>query len=36
MLVGQGTDGDYNGNSKALYQSKDKGKTWEYVEEVKK
>jgi hypothetical protein len=35
MLVGQGVDGDYNGNSSALYQSKDKGETWEYVKEVK-
>ncbi|MFC4780699.1 WD40/YVTN/BNR-like repeat-containing protein [Eubacterium multiforme] len=34
MLVGQGSDGDYNGNSKALYESKDKGKTWKYVKEV--
>lgn len=36
MLVGQGTDGDYNGDSSALYQSKDNGETWEFVEEVKK
>lgn len=36
MLVGQGSDGDYNGNSSALYQSKDNGETWEYVKEVKK
>jgi hypothetical protein len=35
MLVGQGADGDYNGNSSALYQSKDNGETWEYVKEVK-
>lgn len=35
MLVGQGSDGDYNGNCKALYESKDKGKTWKYVKEVK-
>ncbi|WP_416827934.1 WD40/YVTN/BNR-like repeat-containing protein [Ectobacillus polymachus] len=35
MLVGQGSDGDYNGNSSALYQSKDKGETWEFVKEVK-
>lgn len=35
MLVGQGADGDYNGNSKALYESKDQGKTWVYVKEVK-
>lgn len=35
MLVGQGSDGDYNGNSRAQYQSKDNGETWEYVKEVK-
>lgn len=35
MLVNQGTDGDYNGNSKSLYQSKDKGISWEYIVEVK-
>ncbi|PJI07288.1 MULTISPECIES: WD40/YVTN/BNR-like repeat-containing protein [Clostridium] len=35
-LVGQGSDGDYNGNSKALYESKDNGKTWGYVKEVSK
>ncbi|MGG0454821.1 WD40/YVTN/BNR-like repeat-containing protein [Bacillus mycoides] len=35
MLVGQGEDGDYNGNSSILYQSKDQGETWEYVKEVK-
>lgn len=33
--VEQGADGDYNGNSSLLYKSKDKGKTWEYVKEVK-
>ena len=36
MLVGQGADGDYNGNSKVLYQSKDQGITWEFIKEVKK
>ena len=36
MLVGQGADGDYNGDSSALYQSKDNGETWEFVEEVKR
>jgi heme/copper-type cytochrome/quinol oxidase subunit 2 len=36
MLVGQGVDGDYNGNSKVLYQSKDQGVTWEFIKEVKK
>lgn len=34
VLVGQGSDGDHNGNSSALYQSKDQGITWEYVKEV--
>lgn len=34
VLVGQGSDGDYNGVSKALYESKDEGKTWKYVKEV--
>lgn len=33
LLVGQGQDGDYKGGVKALYQSEDKGKTWEYVKE---
>jgi len=33
ILVGQGADGDYNGGCKALYQSKDKGKIWEYIKE---
>ncbi|MGG0178204.1 WD40/YVTN/BNR-like repeat-containing protein [Gottfriedia acidiceleris] len=36
MLVGQGSDGDYKGNSSELYQSKDKGQTWNFVKEVKK
>lgn len=36
MLVGQGSDGDYNGNSSELYQSEDKGQTWKFVKEVKK
>jgi len=34
MKVNQGSDGDYNGGCKALYQSKDQGKTWEFVEEI--
>lgn len=34
VLVGQGSDGDYNGGCKALYQSKDEGKNWEYIKEV--
>ena len=33
ILIGQGSDGDYNGGCKALYQSKDQGKTWEYLKE---
>lgn len=36
MLVGQASDGDYNVKSSVLYKSKDKGITWEYIEEVKK
>ena len=36
MIVSQGADGDYNGNIRALYQSKDKGRTWEFVKEVEK
>ncbi|MEH7512568.1 glycosyl hydrolase [Gottfriedia acidiceleris] len=35
MLVGQGSDGDYNGNSSELYQSEDKGQTWKFVKEEK-
>lgn len=35
MSVGQGYDGDYNGGSSALYESKDQGKTWKYVKEEK-
>lgn len=34
VLVGQGSDGDYNGNSKALYKSSDNGHTWEYEKEI--
>lgn len=34
ILIGQGADGDYNGGSKALYQSKDEGKTWSYIKEI--
>ena len=34
LLVGQGQDGDYNGGIKAMYESKDDGKTWEYIKEV--
>lgn len=34
ILIGQGSDGDYNGGCKALYQSTDEGRTWEYIKEV--
>lgn len=34
ILIEQGSDGDYNGGCKALYQSKDDGITWEYIKEV--
>lgn len=30
--IGQGADGDYNGNSSLTYSSNDKGRTWEYIE----
>ncbi len=33
VLVGQGSDGDHNGGSKALYKSKDNGITWQYINE---
>ena len=36
VLVGQGSDGDHNGGSNALYQSKDNGITWKYMNEVNK
>jgi photosystem II stability/assembly factor-like uncharacterized protein len=35
MTVGQGSDGDYNGNTNTLYKSKDKGEIWEFVREIK-
>ena len=28
----QGADGDYDGNSSLVYNSNDKGVTWEYIE----
>lgn len=34
LNLGQGADGDYNGNSSLLYVSKNKGKTWGYIKEV--
>lgn len=34
VLIGQGVNGDYNGGSKALYESKNEGKTWTYVKEM--
>jgi len=33
LVVGQGTDGDYEGGSKAAYISNDMGKTWKFIEE---
>jgi len=36
MLVGQGSDGDYNGDSSEIYQSMDQGQTWKFIEEIKK
>ena len=35
LLVGQGQDGDYNGNSKGKFESTDMGKTWTFVGEIK-
>lgn len=35
VLVGQGSDGDYNGRCKALYKSVDNGITWKYIDELK-
>lgn len=35
VLVGQGSDGDYNGNSSGIYESNDEGKTWTYIKERK-
>ena len=34
MKVKQGSDGDYNGNSVALYKSYDRGVTWTYEKEI--
>ncbi|GAA0076068.1 hypothetical protein UT300005_04460 [Clostridium sp. CTA-5] len=34
ILIEQGSDGDYNGGCKALYESNDEGKTWVYIKEV--
>lgn len=36
VLVGQGSDGDYNGGCKALYQSTDNGIIWKYIKEDEK
>ena len=33
MLVGQGSDGDYNGGDELKYVSNDKGKTWQVYDE---
>lgn len=35
LIVGQGSDGDYNGNTKSLYSSQDMGATWIFVKEFK-
>lgn len=34
LLINQGQDGDYNGANKLLLLSDDKGKSWEFAEEV--
>lgn len=34
VQVGQGADGDYQGGKAALYQSADRGMTWEFVEQT--
>ncbi len=34
LQVNQGQDGDYNADNNGLYQSKDNGKTWEFIGEV--
>lgn len=34
VQVGQGADGDYQGGKAALYQSADRGRTWEFVEQI--
>lgn len=31
MSIGQGPDGDYKGNTEALYKSKNQGETWEFI-----
>ena len=36
VLVGQGSDGDYNGNSSALYQSKDNGTPGNILKKLRK
>ena len=33
LVVGQGSDGDYNGGTKAAYKSNDMGDTWTFIEE---
>ena len=33
LVVGQGSDGDYNGGTKAAYKSNDFGNTWTFIEE---
>ncbi|MGL5381271.1 WD40/YVTN/BNR-like repeat-containing protein [Clostridium sp.] len=34
--IGQGADGDYDGNSSLIYSSNDNGRTWEYIEKTDK
>lgn len=33
LVVGQGSDGDYNGGTKSAYKSNDMGDTWTFIEE---
>lgn len=36
LIVGQGQDGDYEGGTKAMYESLDKGNTWKYIQQKHK
>ena len=33
LVVGQGSDGDYNEGTKSAYKSNDMGDTWTFIEE---